>query len=62
MTMNSKTSALSDQQVADYRENGYLVIRDVLPSDETLELRRIVQEQARHNAYPPSLIYPEPGK
>ncbi len=62
MTMNSKTSALSDQQVADYRENGYLVIRDVLPSDETHELRRIVQEQARNNAYPPSLKYPEPGK
>lgn len=62
MTMNSKTSALSDQQVADYRENGYLVIPDVLPSDEMLELRRIVQEQARHNAYPPSLKYPAPGK
>ena len=62
MTTTSKTSALDDQQVADYRENGYLVIRDVLPSDETHELRRIVQEQARHNAYPPSLKYPEPGK
>jgi hypothetical protein len=62
MAMNSKTSALDDQQVAEYRENGYLVIRDVMPSDETHELRRIVQEQARNNAYPPSLEYPEPGK
>ena len=33
-----------------------------MPSDETHELRRIVQEQARNNASPPSLEYPEPGK
>ena len=61
MTMIS-TGALSDQQIADYHENGYLIIRNVLAPDEAVELRCIVQEQARCDPYPPSLEYPEPAK
>ena len=61
MATNTIT-ALSDQQIADYHENGYLIIRNVLSSDEADELRRIVQQQAQHNAHPASLKYPEPGK
>ena len=61
MTMIS-TGALSDQQIADYHENGYLIIRNVLSPDEAVELRRIVQEQAQRDPYPPSLKYPEPAK
>ena len=56
------TQALSDEQISDYREDGYLVIRNVLSSREAEDLRRIVQHQARCNAYPPKLTYPEQGK
>ncbi len=54
--------ALSDQQRADYEENGYLIVRDVLPPDETRALREVVEAQAATDAYPPKLHYPEPGK
>ena len=54
--------ALSAQQQADYQENGYLIIRDVLPPDETRALRQVVEAQAATDAYPPKLQYPEPGK
>ena len=61
MTMTN-TQALTDQQIADYHENGYLIVCNVLSRDEADELRRIVQQQAQCNAYPPSLKYPEPAK
>ena len=54
--------ALSDQQKAAYQENGYLIVRDILSPDETLELRQISEVQARSNGYPPELKYPTPGK
>ena len=53
---------LSDQQKAAYQENGYLIVRDILSPDETLELRQISEVQARSNGYPPELKYPTPGK
>ena len=56
------TSPLTNQQIADYRANGYLIIRDVVSSQETSELRSIVQRMARAGAYPSSLKYPTPGK
>jgi ectoine hydroxylase-related dioxygenase (phytanoyl-CoA dioxygenase family) len=56
------TSTLSEQQIADYQENGYLVVRNVLSADEVDEFRRVVQHHAQVNAYPPSLKYPEPAK
>ena len=37
------TSTLTHQQIADYRANGYLIIRDVVSSQETSKLRSIVQ-------------------
>ena len=54
--------ALTDQQIADYRGNGFLVVRNVLSCGEADELRRTVQHQAQSNAYPPKLTYPESGK
>ena len=56
------TSTLTNQQIADYRANGYLIIRDVVSSQETSQLRSIVQRMARTGAYPSSLKYPAPGK
>jgi len=56
------TQALTDQQISDYQENGYLIIRDLLSSGETDDLFRAVQEQAIRSPYPASLTYPEPAK
>ena len=53
---------LTNQQIADYRANGYLIIRDVVSSQETSELRSVVQRMARVGAYRSSLKYPTPGK
>ena len=36
----------SDPQRVDYRENGYLIIRDVMPADESLATRRLVSAKA----------------
>ena len=58
----TRASVFSDEQIADYRENGFLVVRNVLPSGETDTLRKIAEEQAECNASPSSLEYPEPGK
>ena len=60
--MMTNTITLSDQQVADYHEDGYLIIRNVLSIDEIAEFRQYVQQQVETNAYPPSLKYPTPGK
>ena len=56
------TPILNDQQIADFHENGYAIVRNVLSPDEADEYRRVVQEQAQCNSYPASLKYPEPGK
>ena len=56
------TPILDDQQIADFHENGYAIIRNVLSPDEADKYRRVVQEQAQCNSYPASLRYPEPGK
>ena len=56
------TPILNDQEIADFHENGYAIVRNVLSPDEAAEYRRVVQEQAQCNSYPPSLKYPEPGK
>ena len=56
--MMTNTIRLSDQQVADYHEDGYLIIRNVLSIDEIAEFRQYVQQQVETNAYPPSLKYP----
>lgn len=56
------TPILDDQEIADFHENGYAIVRDVLSPDEADKYRRVVQEQAQCNSYPASLKYPEPGK
>ena len=61
MTMTI-TPTLSEQQIADYHEDGYLIVRNVLSTKEADELRRTVQKEVQRDAYPPSLTYPEPAK
>ena len=53
---------LSAEQLADYRRDGYLILRDVLSASEAAALRRVVQEQVRSDPYPPHRSYPEPAK
>ena len=56
------TPAISAQQLADYHEDGYLIVRNVLSAKEAGELRRIVQKEVQRDAYPSTLTYPEPAK
>ena len=53
---------LSKQQIADYHEDGYLIVRNVLSPKEADELRRVVQKEVKRGAYPSSLTYPQPAK
>ena len=46
------TSTLTNQQIADYRANGYLIIRDVVSSQETSELRSIVPADGPRRSVP----------
>ena len=61
MTAHSAV-AIDDQQMADYHENGYLIVRNVLSEEEVKALRETIQEQVTWNSFPPSLKYPTPGK
>ena len=56
------TASLSKQQIANFHEDGYLIVRNVLSAKEVDELRRTVQHQVKRDAYPASLKYPEPAK
>ena len=56
------TPSLTEQQIADYHEDGYLIVRNVLSAKEAEELRRVVQQQVIREAYPSTLKYPQPAK
>ena len=56
------TTSLSKQQIADFHEDGYLIVRNVLSPKETTELRRVVKREVKRDAYPSSLKYPQPAK
>ncbi len=56
------TPALSEQQIANYHEDGYLIVRNVLSSKEADELRRVVQQEVIRDAYPSTLKYPQSAK
>jgi hypothetical protein len=56
------TPTLSPQQIADFHEEGYLIVRNALSAGEAADLRRVVREQVQRGAYPPRLTYPEPAK
>ena len=56
------TPSISKEQVDFYNENGFLIVRNVLSTDEAGELRSIVQQEVQRDAYPSSLKYPEPSK
>ena len=55
-------NVFTSEQIADYRENGFLIVRNVLSLDETVTLRETAEAQAECNAAESSLEYPEPGK
>ena len=61
MTMTIKPS-LSEQQIVDYHEDGYLIVRNVLSAKEADELRRVVQQEVMRDAYPSTLKYPQTGE
>ena len=56
------TPTLSPQQLADFHEEGYLIVRNALSAKEAADLRGVVREQAQREAHPPRLSYPEPAK
>ena len=57
------TPSLSEQQIVDYHEEGYLIVRDVLSAKEAAELRRIVQQRVQRGAaHPATRTYPESAK
>ncbi len=56
------TESLSKQQISDFHEDGYLIVRNVLSAKESDELRRVVKNEVKRDAYPSSLKYPEPAK
>ena len=60
--MIKENYTISDQEKAAYDKNGYLIVRNVLSLHETDNFRRLVQQRAKTNGYPPSLKYPAPGK
>ena len=56
------TPSLSRQQLADFHEDGYLIVRDALSAGEAADLRRVVREQVQREPFPPRLSYPQPAK
>ena len=56
------TPSLTKQQIADYHENGYLIVRNALSGKEADELRRVVQQEVIRDAYPSTLKYPQSAK
>ncbi len=56
------TPSLTEQQIADYHEDGYIIVRNVLSAKEADELRRVVQQEVKRDAYPSTLKYPQPAK
>ena len=55
-------TSLTDDQIADYHKNGYLILRNVLSSGDADEMRRLVIRETPRVGYPPTLKYPTPGK
>ena len=56
------TPSLTEQQIADYHEDGYIIVRNVLSTKEADELRHVVQQAVKRDAYPATLKYPQPAK
>ncbi len=58
----TKTPSLTKQQITDFHEDGYLIVRNALSAKEAEKLRRVVQQQVIREAYPSRLKYPKPAK
>ncbi|MEM7533496.1 MAG: phytanoyl-CoA dioxygenase family protein [Chloroflexota bacterium] len=56
------TPFFTDQQMAEYHENGYLIVRNLLSDDEANNMRTRVKAEVQRDAYPPTLTYPAPAK
>jgi len=55
-------SVFSAQQIADYQEQGYLILRNVLSRTEADDLRKLTRQELDRLSFPASLRYPAPGK
>jgi len=53
---------ISAEEIANYRENGYHIIRGVLPSEDTAEYLRLVENYVRTDRHEKDRNYPEPAK
>ena len=56
------TPSLTQQQIADYHADGYIIVRNILSAKEVNELRRTVKQEVKRDAYPSTLKYPQPAK
>ncbi len=55
-------NGISAREIADYRENGYHIIRGVLHPKETEEYRRLVRVYVKTDSHEMNREYPEPAK
>ena len=60
--VTAKQKALSEQQIVDYHEQGYLILRDVIAGSDADDLRKLARKELDRLSFPPKLRYPTPGK
>ena len=48
--MSMTTSQLTDEQISEYRENGFIGVNDVFSMEEVEELRRVTDEFVQQSA------------
>ena len=59
---SSTQNGISARDLAEYQENGYHIIRGILPPEATEEYRRLVRAYVKTDAYEINRTYPEPAK
>ena len=45
--MSTTTSQLTDEQIAEYRKNGFIGVNDVFSTEEVEELRKVTDDYVR---------------
>jgi hypothetical protein len=58
----TQSKVLTDQQIAGYNRDGYLILRDVVSKGDADELRQLTRRELDRLSFPPSLKYPASGK
>ena len=57
-----RPQALTNEQIDTYHRDGYLILRDVLSSEEAESYLELIVRETPRLGYPPKLTYPDPGK